>query len=87
MSAGGAQERPRVIGFLGSISAAELTPYSAAFFRDLRDSREGRNANIEYRFADARYDRLPSLAAELLGRDVALLACVDARMAKINIGS
>jgi len=78
ISPAGAQERPRVIGFLSSISAAELAPYTAAFFRGLQDSREGRNVNIEYRFADGRYDRLPSLVAELLGRDVALLACVDA---------
>src|SRR5215472_15684313 len=54
MSAARAQEPRRVIGFLSSISAAELAPYSAAFFRGLQDSREGRNASIEYRFADGR---------------------------------
>jgi putative tryptophan/tyrosine transport system substrate-binding protein len=78
ISPAGAQERPRVIGFLSSISAAELAPYSAAFFRGLQDTREGRNASIEYRFADGRYDRLPSLAAELVGLDVAVIVSPDA---------
>jgi putative tryptophan/tyrosine transport system substrate-binding protein len=78
MSPAGAQERPRVIGFLSSISAAELAPYSAAFFRGLQNTREGRNASIEYRFADGRYDRLPSLAAELVGLDVAVIVSPDA---------
>jgi putative tryptophan/tyrosine transport system substrate-binding protein len=77
MSPAGAQERPRVIGFLSSISAAELAPSSAAFFRGLQNTREGRNASIEYRFADGR-DRLPSLAAELVGLDVAVIVSPDA---------
>jgi ABC transporter substrate binding protein len=38
---------------------------------------EGRNISIEIREADGRYDRLPSLAAELVGRDVAVIFAVD----------
>jgi putative ABC transport system substrate-binding protein len=37
---------------------------------------EGQNVAIEYRWAEGQYDRLPALAAELVGRSVALLVAV-----------
>jgi len=73
-----AGEPPRRVGILGS--GPEYAPYKAAFIKGLTDTGfiEGQNVTIEYSGADGHYDLLPSLAAELLGRDVALLACVDA---------
>jgi putative ABC transport system substrate-binding protein len=51
-----------------------------AFFQGLKDAGfvEGRNINIEIRqAADGRYDRLSSLAAELVGRNVAAIFAAD----------
>ena len=50
-----------------------------AFVQGLKDAGfvEGRNISIEIREADGHYDRLPSLAAELVGRDVAAIYAAD----------
>jgi putative ABC transport system substrate-binding protein len=64
-----AQQVPMpIVGVLDSSSAAEYAPFLAAFRDGLREAGfvEGRNVAIEYRWADGRYDRLPSLAAELV---------------------
>ena len=60
-----------VIGYLGNTPgpAARLT---AAFHQGLSETGyvEGQNVAIEYRWAEGHYDRLPALAAELVGRKV-----------------
>ena len=69
-----AQQMP-VIGFLNSRSAADHTQLLAAFRQGLKEAGyvEGQNVAIEYRFAENQYDRLPSLAADLVRREVALI--------------
>ena len=66
-----AQEPRYVISYLsGSSDAGPNLGPLAAFRKGLKETGfvEGRNINIEFRFADGRYDRLPSLAAELVAR-------------------
>ena len=77
-----AQEPRRVIGILTSSGFSNLMGEVAmpAFFQGLKEAGfvEGRNINIEIRqVADGHYDRLPSLAAELVGRDVATIFASD----------
>jgi putative tryptophan/tyrosine transport system substrate-binding protein len=80
VSPGRAQEPRRVIGVLSSLGLpgffAETLP---AFSQGLKDVGfiEGRNISIEFRLADDHYDRLPSLAAELVRRDVAAIFAAD----------
>ena len=65
-----------VIGVLGSATAGEWAPSVAAFLRGLSEIgfAEGRDVAIEYRWAENQYDRLPSLAVELVHRQVSVIA-------------
>jgi len=69
-----AQQMP-VIGFLSGQSLDPYARHVAAFRLGLREAGfvEGRNVTIEYRWAENRYDRLPALTAELVGRRVTVI--------------
>jgi putative ABC transport system substrate-binding protein len=68
-----------VIGYFSSRSATAETPLRTPFLEGLeeRDFIVGRNVAIEYRFADGQNDRVPALAAELVGVPVAVLVATD----------
>jgi putative ABC transport system substrate-binding protein len=72
----GAQQPMPVIGFIGIRSPAEAAHLSAAFRQGLDEAGyvEGRDVRIEYRWAENQYDRLPQLAADLVGRRVTVIA-------------
>ena len=70
------QKAMPVIGFLSSNAPGTYAPAVAAFRQGLAETGyiEGQNVAIEYRWAEGRYDRLPALAAELVGRKAEVIA-------------
>jgi putative ABC transport system substrate-binding protein len=82
-----------VIGFLNAGTSRQTAPLLAAFRQSLSEAGfvEGKNLAIEYRWAEAQYDRLPTMAAELVRRQVAVIvaspipAAVAAKRASATI--
>ena len=75
-----AQESRKVIGFLGSSSSDMYPGGLAVFLQGLKDTGfiEGKNISIEWRWAEGQYNRLLSLAGELVSRGVAVIAAFGA---------
>jgi putative tryptophan/tyrosine transport system substrate-binding protein len=73
-----------LIGFLSSRSPDEATGHTNAFRRGLEEMGfvEGQSVAVEYRWAKGDYNLLPSLAADLLSRPLALMAATGDPAAK-----
>ena len=67
-----------VVGFLSSRSPGKSAPDLAGFRQGLAQAGyvENQTVAIEYRWAENRYDRLPAMAADLVGRQVAVIAAL-----------
>jgi putative ABC transport system substrate-binding protein len=68
-----------VIGFVSSLAASDAPSVTAAFRQGLSETGyvEGRNVAIEYRWAASHYDRLPALVADLIRREVTVIAAIS----------
>lgn len=81
-----------VIGYLAAGSPNSEARLHEAFLKGLGEAgyTDGKNTKIEYRWAENQYDRLPSMAADLVRQDVAVLAATTtpaARAAKAATGT
>jgi putative tryptophan/tyrosine transport system substrate-binding protein len=68
-----------LIGFLSSLSANDEARVTAAFHQGLNEAGyvDGRNVALEYRWAEGQYQRLPAMAAELVRRQMAVIAAIS----------
>ena len=71
-----AQQPRTVIGFLNGASPEGYAPMLTTFRNGLKERGfvENQNVRIEYRWAEGQYDRLPALVADLIRRQVDVIA-------------
>src|SRR5262245_39307618 len=81
------QPRMPVIGFLNSYSSSDAFAqhFLSAFHQGLKQAGyvEGQNVVVEYRWAGNEYERLTAMAAELVSRQVSVIATGSASVAAL----
>ena len=80
---------PPVIGFLDPTSLDQYKPFVTAFHSGLQEVGfiEGKNITVQYRWAEGRYDRLPTLAIELVRLPVAVLVATGITAARAAVAA
>src|SRR5262245_58219429 len=78
LAAGAQQPAMPVIGFIRDGSADATARNVAAFRKGLNETGtvEGQNVTVEYHWLEGHHDRLPALMADLVRREVAVIATV-----------
>jgi putative ABC transport system substrate-binding protein len=71
-----AQQQTPIVGFVSLGSPTAAAPRVAAFQKGLSETGhvESQNVTVEYYWLDGRFDRLPSLMADLVRRRIAIIA-------------
>ena len=76
------QAKMPVVGFINGGSADGSAREQAAFRKGLNETGtiEGRNVTVEYHWLEGRYDRLPALMADLVRRQVTVIATIGTQV-------